>query len=958
MKVNHLVFLFMIMSLIACVPTTNTGRSDVNSSDTTDISKRHQVSLIEVSNNEMTINGTNLSTVTSVKSKYGPQVINFNILSKSNNTLRLSVPNGMKLLSGFIYDLVITDAFGQSTTSISFDVQNDSISTSKIQDGSITNSKLSSLGASSAGQVLQYDGTSWVAVNYTGGSNYLGRIEVDPGGGITQPSISGLNNGDFYVVNDAAPITGDLNGDGNIETYTAGDIIRFNSITGKWDLQSGSGSYVGPWSVSGSDILRTGTGQVTISENPVAGPAKFNLGRATVSPATAEDSILFNIGGDVPFGITSNWSRAMSFGLRQEQNATMGIFSTTNTNQDQAEYFFIDVDRQGSLDPDFWNNAELYISMDGEVGIGSTPSGSYTFETYGNGRFSTNLDVDGTITAAALIGDGSGITNVNATNMTNTGTTTIRGGGSGTGDVAFQSVTSDYVIYDENGYLSFGHSANSGDYTATAQLDVRSNAADAVGQFYSYGGNQSSINLASSRGTTTAAANTGSGDVLGQFNFGGDVGTGIANSASIRATATEGFSATNLGTQLSFSTTANTTSTLQENMLLTHDGRLLVGNSAIADGSTNTLVVGGDTQINNNVTVAGTSSFANVSMTGSLTQGGTSVFNNTIDVNAVATVDSLVSEGGITNTGLLDNNGNADISGTLLVSGLASLTGGATITGGNLAADTITVNSITGSSTATFGVLTASDRVVATGASNEVVFKGGTDDNFEILVDDSTGIHLGNINTGGSVTSALPISFYTDDAERMKIMGTGNVGIGSAAPTERLHVVGNLRVEGSTDCTLGGGAGATNCTSDKRLKDNVVNIDNALDKIKALNGVEFDWNEKSVSPGKHSIGVIAQDVQRQFPTAVIENSEGWLAVDYAVLVSPLIEAVKELDKNLDMYKTMSEGMSESVIENTRQIASLKEDNEVLKNQVKELKDENKQMKKALCSLNSNFEFCQ
>jgi hypothetical protein len=33
--------------------------------------------------------------------------------------------------------------------------------------------------------------------------------------------------------------------------------------------------------------------------------------------------------------------------------------------------------------------------------------------------------------------------------------------------------------------------------------------------------------------------------------------------------------------------------------------------------------------------------------------------------------------------------------------------------------------------------------------------------------------------------------------ERVSILNTGNVGIGTTAPTERLHVVGNIRVTGS-----------------------------------------------------------------------------------------------------------------------------------------------------------------
>lgn len=132
-------------------------------------------------------------------------------------------------------------------------------------------------------------------------------------------------------------------------------------------------------------------------------------------------------------------------------------------------------------------------------------------------------------------------------------------------------------------------------------------------------------------------------------------------------------------------------------------------------------------------------------------------------------------------------------------------------------------------------------------------------------------------------------------AERMRISPSGKIGIGATSPSEKLHVVGNLRVQGSTDCTLGNGAGGTNCSSDIRLKENIRPIENSLRKILTLSGVEFNWNERSNSPGKAEIGVIAQDVEKVCPTTVIQDpGTGYKKVDYAVLVSPLIQATREL----------------------------------------------------------------
>ena len=83
-------------------------------------------------------------------------------------------------------------------------------------------------------------------------------------------------------------------------------------------------------------------------------------------------------------------------------------------------------------------------------------------------------------------------------------------------------------------------------------------------------------------------------------------------------------------------------------------------------------------------------------------------------------------------------------------------------------------------------------------------------------------------------------------------------------------------------------------SSDERLKDNVSNIPNALDKVESLRGVEFDWNDKQEVYEGHDIGVIAQDVEKVLPEIVENRDNGYKAVKYEKLTAVLIEAVKEL----------------------------------------------------------------
>jgi hypothetical protein len=99
-------------------------------------------------------------------------------------------------------------------------------------------------------------------------------------------------------------------------------------------------------------------------------------------------------------------------------------------------------------------------------------------------------------------------------------------------------------------------------------------------------------------------------------------------------------------------------------------------------------------------------------------------------------------------------------------------------------------------------------------------------------------------------------------------------------------------------------------TSDKRMKDNIVNISDPLGKLKQIRGVYFDWNEKGPDwtkgwPGQpegkiHDIGVIAQEVQKVLPEVVIERKgTGMLAVDYQKIVPLLIEGINEQQKHIE-----------------------------------------------------------
>lgn len=79
-----------------------------------------------------------------------------------------------------------------------------------------------------------------------------------------------------------------------------------------------------------------------------------------------------------------------------------------------------------------------------------------------------------------------------------------------------------------------------------------------------------------------------------------------------------------------------------------------------------------------------------------------------------------------------------------------------------------------------------------------------------------------------------------------------------------------------------------------------------LDKIAKLNGKYYEWNDKMkdiTGVTGNAYGVIAQEVQKEFPEMVEEQENGYLAVDYKQLIPVMIEAIKELKQEVDYLKT-------------------------------------------------------
>lgn len=146
----------------------------------------------------------------------------------------------------------------------------------------------------------------------------------------------------------------------------------------------------------------------------------------------------------------------------------------------------------------------------------------------------------------------------------------------------------------------------------------------------------------------------------------------------------------------------------------------------------------------------------------------------------------------------------------------------------------------------------------------------------------------------------------SQDGTNATISCDGNLQLspsGSVISTKNIYVNSNL-------C----------CSSDKRFKKNIVPIHGAIDKIKSITGVYFDWDGASF-PERHfntdrQIGVIAQDVEKEIPEVVSKDENGYKYVSYDKLNAVLIQAIKEQQKQIDELTAIVKGLQNNTANNS------------------------------------------
>ena len=152
------------------------------------------------------------------------------------------------------------------------------------------------------------------------------------------------------------------------------------------------------------------------------------------------------------------------------------------------------------------------------------------------------------------------------------------------------------------------------------------------------------------------------------------------------------------------------------------------------------------------------------------------------------------------------------------------------------------------------------------------------------------GTTVGNIGSysgvGLTIASGSELRFFTSTSnEDMRLETDGD-----------LHVDGNVVAYSTT-------------ISDKRLKKNIQPIEDALWKVNQINGCTFTY----LKDDRKSAGLIAQDLEKVLPSAVIEDKavfhgeegETYKTVQYDQVIGLLVEAIKELNAKVERLENGS-----------------------------------------------------
>jgi hypothetical protein len=302
----------------------------------------------------------------------------------------------------------------------------------------------------------------------------------------------------------------------------------------------------------------------------------------------------------------------------------------------------------------------------------------------------------------------------------------------------------------------------------------------------------------------------------------------------------------------------------------------------------------------------------------------THVFTGSMSVTGSVTATSFAGSGAgltsIPNAALT----NSTISGISLGSNLATLTIGTGLSG-------TSYNGSTGVTIANSGVtsIVAGTNISISGGTGAVTITNGVTNNNQLTNGAgyitsaalSSYLPLGGGVTSGTITANFNNSwgFRLNRTANTNYIGivyatgdTNNWYIGPREDGTNTYRIYNFQtttnafsVDINGNCTANGDVTAY---SDKRIKENILPINNALDKVLTLNGVTY--NRTDLEDKSTKIGFIAQEVEKVVPEIVLYDEKvDRYAVSYGNVTALLVEAVKEQQTQIEELKSIINGLT-------------------------------------------------
>ena len=240
-----------------------------------------------------------------------------------------------------------------------------------------------------------------------------------------------------------------------------------------------------------------------------------------------------------------------------------------------------------------------------------------------------------------------------------------------------------------------------------------------------------------------------------------------------------------------------------------------------------------------------------------------------------------------------------------------------------------TINSGVSNGTAigALATVTQSDSLVlggitgVNGGTSVKVGIGTTAPAYKMHVIDSsnTGLRVQTNLTGGTLASFGGNGDFQIDASgtpggRFVVKESGNVGIGTTVPSDKLEVNGLLRLNGlgssgGTQLCRNGSNQIAACSSSLRYKTNVATLPSGMSLINRLRPVTFDWKQG----GEHDLGLVAEEVAKVEPLLVTHNERGEIeGVKYDRIAVVLINAIKQQQEQMERQKAENDKLKQQL----------------------------------------------